>query len=332
MYRITEREMTLEDFLKLKKIKPFKGTRADAKGINFGALFGCSGPSLGVQLKGYGFDETKVTTAMNNFGLSNAVNQQILSAQAKGKSIDPLSVKYSVVGTKIRELFFKIYPCLLKRTEREQAFGKKHGYVRSWTGPVRHLPELRFMKKNAEGEVVGADAVLYKSEFAHLCNDATNSPIQTAEVYQAMPDVTAQMNFVTKFGLKSRVFNFVHDSFECYVYKPERDLYYAFLTALAAYDRQPYFDIPMHIDVEESDLSKGEIFRMGREINIEKYDLKEEIEKWNKKFPNKQLNYDEVYQVIVDSIPLHGVIDGKRYVGKRWIPKPCNNGDEYVKE
>ena len=32
-YRIVEREMTIQDFLKLKKIKPFAVNRKDAKGV-----------------------------------------------------------------------------------------------------------------------------------------------------------------------------------------------------------------------------------------------------------------------------------------------------------
>lgn len=287
---------------------------------------------MGVQLKGFGFDENKVNLTMKNLGLESAVNQQILAAQQKslknGKKVDPLAIKYSVVGTKFRELFFKTYPCLLKRTEREHAFAKKHGYVRSWVGPVRHLAELRFMKKNAEGEVVGADAVLYRSEFSHLCNDATNSPIQTAEVYQAMPDVTTLTHAFVELGLKSRVFNYVHDSFEMYVYKPERDLVYAFLTALAAYDRQPHFGIPMHIDVEEADPDLGETFREGREINIEDFDLKEQIAIWNEKFPTKTYTYDQFYSAIERCIPRLGVLDTTRYVGSGYRPTRAKSADE----
>lgn len=331
MYKIVEREMTLDDFLALKKKMPFKENRADAKGINFGAIFGCSGPSLGVQLKGFGFDENKVNLTMKNLGLESAVNQQILSAQQKslknGKKVDPLAIKYSVVGTKFRELFFKTYPCLLKRTEREHAFAKKHGYVRSWVGPVRHLAELRFMKKNAEGEVVGADAVLYRSEFSHLCNDATNSPIQTAEVYQAMPDMTTFTNIFVECGLKSRLFNFVHDSGEFYIYKPERDLVYSIFTRVAAENRQPYFDIPMHIDVEESDPDLGETFREGREINIEDYDIKVELEKWNAKFPTKQIPLEKIEALIKTYIPIHGVLDGTRKVGVPYKPRRAKDGD-----
>lgn len=281
-------------------------------------------------MKGYGFDETKVTTAMNNFGLGDAVNKKVLFMKSQGKKVDPLNVKYDVVGTKIRELFFKIYPCLMARTLREQAFGKKHGYVRSWTGPVRHLPELRWMAKNANGEVIGADKSLYSGEFAHLCNDATNSPIQTAEVYQAMPDVTSIMNMLVDMCLKSRIFNVVHDSFEMYIYKPERDFVYAFLTYIASISRQPYFDIPMHIDVEESDPDLGEVFREGREINIEKFDLHEEIEKFNEKFPSHQLSYDEIVKIVKKYIPLHGVLDGARYIGHGYKPRKSDGDLEVV--
>lgn len=321
MYKIVKRDMTLDDFLKLKKVKPYKTIRTDAKPINFGAIFACSGPALGAQMKNDGFDESKVNDSIKTFHLEDAVNNQILQAQmkTKGEPVDALQIKYAVVGNKIRELFFKLYPCLLARTEREQAFAKKHGYVRAWTGPVRHLAELRLMKKNADGEVVGADAKLYRSMFTHLCNDATNSPVQTEEVYQAMPDVTAFMSMALKLGLRSRIFNFVHDSFEMYVYKPERDLVYAYLTYVAGVNRQPYFDIPMHIDIEESDLDKGETFREGREVNIEAYDIKVELQKWCEKF-DKHFTFDDIDPVKNGWIPLHGYIDSERKVGIQYIP------------
>lgn len=328
MYKITKRLMTLEDFLKLKKVNPFKTARTDAKSINFGAIFACSGPALGSQMKNDGFDEQKVNTAINSFKLEDEVNKQILDAQlkSKGKKVDILNIKYAVVGNKIRELFFKLYPCLLERTEREQSFAKKYGYVRTWTGPIRHLTELRLMKKNSNGEVVGADAKLYRSMFTHLCNDATNSPVQTEEVYQAMPDVTAFMNMALKLGLRSRIFNFVHDSFEMYVFKPERDLVYAYLTYLASLNRQPYFNIPMHIDIEESDLDKGETFREGREINIEKFDIKEELNKWNDKF-GKNFTFDDIDAIKNKWITLHGVIDTKPKIGISYIPHKCNDNE-----
>ena len=146
-----------------------------------------------------------------------------------------------------------------------------------------------------------------------------------------MPDVTSVMTYLVENGLRSRVFNTVHDSLEMYIYKPERNLVYAFLTEIAAYNRQPYFDIPMHIDIEESDPDTGMIFREGEEINIEKYSLKDEIEKWNEKFPTKQLSYEAARECIERCIPIHGVLDGQRKLGIPYIPhSPSNCQDSEV--
>lgn len=314
MYKITEREMTMDDFLKLKKIKPFKQSRTDAKGINFGAIFACSGPALGAQMKAGGFDEKQLDASIATFSLENQVNAAILAQPGR----DRLSIKYDIVGSKIRDLFFILYPSLLKRTIREQTFAKENGYVRSIVGPVRHLHELRWMKKNDNLEVTGADRALYAKLFTHLQNDATNSPVQTEEIYQAMPNVTALWHCIKRMGLKSRIFNYVHDSQELYVHKDEREFIYAYLTALAAVDRQPYFSIPMHIDVEESDPNFCEIFREGREINIEQFDLHEELEKFNKKF-GTEWKYEDIEPS--QWIPRHGVLDTRQLVGQGYIPR-----------
>lgn len=265
-------------------------------------------------MKGGGFDEKQLDAAIKTFSLEDAVNAAILSQPGK----DRLSIKYDIVGSKIRDLFFILYPSLLKRTEREQKFAKENGYVRTIIGPVRHLHELRWMKKNENLEVTGADRALYSKLFTHLQNDATNSPVQTEEVYQAMPNVTALWRCINRMGLKSRVFNYVHDSQELYVHKDERDFIYAYLTALAEVDRQPYFSIPMHIDVEESDQNFCEIFREGREINIEKFDLHEELEKFNKKF-GTQWKYEDIEPS--QWIPRHGVLDTRQMIGKGYVPR-----------
>ena len=324
MYQIAEREMTMEDFLKLKKIKPFKQSRTDAKGINFGAIFACSGPALGAQMKARGFNEEQLDASIKTFSLENAVNAAILSNPGR----DRLSLKYDIVGSKIRDLFFILYPSLLERTLREQNFAKKNGYVRTIVGPIRHLHEFRWMKQNENGEVTGADRALYAKMFTHLQNDATNSPIQTEEVYQAMPNVTALWHCIKRMGLKSRIFNYVHDSQELYVHKDERNFIYSYLTALAEVDRQPYFSIPMHIDVEESDLNLGEVFREGREINIEKFNLKDELEKFNKKF-GTAWKYEDIEPS--QFIPRHGVLDTRQLVGEQYIPhkaKIDENGND----
>jgi DNA polymerase I-like protein with 3'-5' exonuclease and polymerase domains len=197
------------------------------------------------------------------------------------RGLDEVEIKYMIVGTKLRELFFQSYPCLLERVTREQQFALKNGYVRAWSGPVRHLAELRYIKHN-KGNVCGMDKKLFSKMFSHLKNDAANSTIQTAEVYQAMPDATSLQRNLWEWGFKSRLFNYVHDSLELYIYKPEKEVVYALLNELARIARQPFYDLPQHIDVEESDPDReGDFFKHGREINIEKYDLTTELKKWN---------------------------------------------------
>lgn len=278
MYKIKKRRVTLEDFLKLKKYQPFSSMRQNGKTINLATIFACSGPTLGRQMKQAGFTEEDCDATIATFGLENAYNQTLLNNTANK---DPVDLKYMVVGIKLRELFFQTYPGLLERVEREQRFAMKHGYVRTWSGPIRHLPELRYMKFNAQGNLVGMDKKLYSRMFAGMKNEASNTSIQTAEVQQAMPDATALQATFKEWGLKTRIFNYVHDSFVLYVHKSEKDLVYALLNKVAMEHREPYYGLRMYIDVVESDLNKGHYYDNGKEIDITTYDLDYQMKKWN---------------------------------------------------
>ena len=249
-------------------------------------------------MRNAGFNEKDCDDAMDTFNLDNVYNTSL----ANKPNQDPLTLKYNIVGSKLREIFFQTYPCLLDRVTREQQFALKHGYVRTWTGPVRHLAELRFMEKNAQGNVIGTDQLLYSKMFTHLKNDASNTTIQTAEVYQAMPDVTCLQQNLTKWGFKSRVFNYVHDSIGLYVYKPEKDVVYALLNQLAKIHRMPYYGLPQHIGVDESDLQNpNEYMKHGREINIEDYDLDKELKKYN--------NENGTELVFENTVPIYGTLN-----------------------
>ena len=297
MYTIRKRAITLEDFLRLKGFAPFKKMRFNGKTVGLGTLFAAQGRTLAKLLKEGGYTEADCDSAIDSFDLGSALAQLQLADKRGTKLVD---LKYIVVGSKLRELFFKTYPSLLLRVEREQSFAIKHGYVRSWSGPVRHLHELRYLSKNPKGNLWGIDKKLHSKLFASLKNIASNSTIQTAEVQHAAPDVTCVHANLKKWGFRSRIFNYVHDDLELYVYKPEKDVVYALLNKVANINREPYYDIPMEIDVNEADLSKGEIFKNGREINISGYDLDKELAKWNEA---RGLHPDESLEFI-NNIPL----------------------------
>jgi len=277
-YKITKRELDINDFLQIKNYSPYKKLRFNGKTVGLATLFAAQGPTLGRQMKVAGFNEADCDVALDSFNLVNAYNTAKNNPTNK---LSDLDLKYVIIGNKLRELFFKTYPSLLERVEREQKFAIKHGYVRTWTGPVRLLPELRYLAINGQGNLVGLDRKLYSKMFSSLKNEASNTTIQTAEVYHAAPDVTCVHNNLKKWGFKTRIFNYIHDSFELYVYKPEKKVTYALINEVSKICREPYFNIPMEIDVNEADPDKGEQFKSGRELNISKYNLNKELKKWN---------------------------------------------------
>ena len=277
MYKITKRKLELHDFLKVKNHAPFKKMRFNGKTVNLATVFACTGPTLGKQMKAAGFTESDCEATIQTFEMEDVWNQ----AKANNTKYSEMDLKYIIVGNKLRELFFQTYPGLLERTEREQKFALKHGYVRTWTGPIRHLPELRLVKRNNQGNLIGMDKKLYSKQFAGWKNEASNTTIQTAEVYQAMPDVTAINQLLEEWNLNTRIFNYVHDSICFYLYKPEKKLIYALLNQVSLEHRKPYYDLRMYIDINEADPDKDEFYDSGREVNIEKFDLKKEIKKWN---------------------------------------------------
>jgi len=279
MYKISKRELVIEDFLQLKNYSPFKKLRFNGKTVGLATLFACQGPTLGRQIKAAGFNEEDCDLAIESFSLEKAYKQAVLNPTNK---LSPTDLKYVIIGNKLRELFFQTYPSLLERVEREQKFALKNGYVRTWTGPVRHLPELRYLSKNAQGNLIGLDRKLYSKMFSGLKNEASNTTIQTAEVYEAMPDVTCIHTNLKNWEFKSRIWGYIHDSIELYVYKPEKDVVYALINEVAKLNREPYYNIPMEIDINEADPDKDKIFKGGVELSIRDYDLKKELKKWNK--------------------------------------------------
>lgn len=245
-------------------------------------------------MKNSGYSLEDVEEAIKMFGLEPILKDAI--SLGKAEKMGEKALKYAIVGDKFRELFFKTYPGLLERIEREKKFGIKHSYVRAWSGPVRHLPEMKYFKISPRNTLLGADSMLYSQMFAHLNNEAVNTTIQTAEVYWAMANATAFNKFMEKWELKSRIFNYTHDSFEIYVYKPEREIVYALLNELVQINRQPFYGIFMEMSVEEADLTKeGEYLKHGRELNINNFKLPEKLK--------KDFDDNEGF------IPIHGIVE-----------------------
>lgn len=281
--------MTFEDFLKLKKFEPTKTFRNKSKGVNFSAEFGASGHAIGTALRDlYNFTEKDCDDTIETLNLEKLYKQALLNDK-RGNT--PANIKYMVVGTALRDLFFKTYPGLMRRIQREHEFMYKNGYTRTWVGPVRHHSPIRFMNIK-DGKLYGGDKSNYSKLFKELQNNSANTGVQTAEVQHAMPDIVAIAQNLEDWKLKSFIFSYIHDSFEIALYYKERDLIYALCNKVATVIREPSYLLPIFLDAEVSDYTKGDYFKHGAEINIEKYDLDIELEKWNKEW-NMNLKYTD---------------------------------------
>ena len=258
-------------------------------------------------------EEVKETKRQYNF---KEVNKKTFKSDAE----EQLYMKYLTVAKAFWLIFFNTYPALMKRLEREKntiadetiihhsSDGKKgqnYGYMQSWKGPKRRLPEIRYMNKkqspyregreyNWRVSLQGADKIHWSKYFANLGNIAANSDAQILEAYSAFTLWHNMHTNLKKWGLKSRVFNGTHDSLDKFLYEGEENLVLAMEKWVATRPSVPYCDMPLDIEAEISDVSSheqrqetfyknGELFKAGNFV--------EELKKWNREHPDAQLKW-----------------------------------------
>jgi len=317
MLKISKRKCELKDFVDLKKRFPCNFLRTVAKHVGLGLLFYCQARTLATMLREGGISESDIDKIITVLGLEDETREAIRTWERKqqtgrievdrggpirNKPIslnDKTDVKFLVVAEKLHKLFYSNYPGLMERCEREHRFimeyvvdpvtkkRRRRGYARSWGGPIRHFPEIRYMTINAEGQLMGADKVMYSKIFSGMKNQASNTAIQTLEVYHTAPVVSCASHNFKKNDMKSRIWNFVHDSQDLYVYKPERELVLAmYETMMHAYDGSGH-GIPMEMEGDVADITGGKrgsgkdqhYYSHGDEVKLKGRDMKTEAEK-----------------------------------------------------
>lgn len=289
MLKITQRPAKIEDMLEAhdRKSEPWESWRRTAKTENFALLFGCAPGRFGQTLRDRGFSVQDCEDLIEDAGLTDKYNEAIQKAQEKapGQKLDLVTIKYSVCASFMRDGFFQGYKGLEDRIQREWEYADKHGYVRAWHGPFRHLPELLLVKYNSNGMLVGADKELWSKYVSELKNIACNSTIQTMEVRIAFCAIHYLCQTVKQWHLKSYMFSMCHDSEDWVIYDKEQDLVLALIKYAAEFYREPVKGIPMCVDFELSDLSTPELrqkysYHHGK--GMLGGDIHEELEKYNK--------------------------------------------------
>lgn len=288
-----QRELTVHDFIKNKDYYPFKNWRFTAKQINFSLLFGCSAMRFAVMLENSGYTESEAMEYIQQTNSLPMFNTEVIKQQGK---MSKKKVAYLVAATLMREAYFNSYQGLATRIAREQEYGRRHGYVRTWHGPVRHLPELKYCEYGPNGKPAGADKELYSQEFAHLYNDACNSTVQSLESRIAFSTWHEANKYLKEWNLKSRIWNNIHDSFDLWIWKPELELVASLMNACASWERPPVYGIHMSLDLEVADVQDMEhrentYWKHGQPVNI--IPIEEAVEHWNELHKNT-LNFKPI--------------------------------------
>lgn len=269
----------------------FGGWRRVSKTINFGVLFGCSAPTLAKQLENAGY---KASEAQEYLELTNNMdfyNNLLLTERKKRNGVtDPKKCMILAAANLMLEAYYNGFPGVKERALREKLFAWKNGYSRMWHGPVKHLPELKYMARNAKGELVGADKKMWSSMFSNLNNEAGNAPIQCMEANIAIKTIINVCRYAKEWKLKSYLWNMVHDSEDWCVWKPELTLVCALLNACSTWKRNPHFGIDMCMDFSICDPSKGyqnNFYHGGLENPFKIDKIEDAVEKWNNLPMNK---------------------------------------------
>lgn len=292
---IEHRSMTTKEFKSFTKDgyiekyqdKRFAGWRRASKTVNFATLFGATAPTMAKQLENAGYKEAEAEEYIELTNNTVRYNEKLI--QMRGK-MAPQKVKFLVAAELMLEAYYNGFPGVKERALREKLFAWKNGYSRMWHGPVKHLPELKYMARNAKGELVGADKKMWSSMFSNLNNEAGNAPIQCMEANIAIKTIINVCRYAKEWKLKSYLWNMVHDSEDWCVWKPELTLVCALLNACSTWKRNPHFGIDMCMDFSICDPSKGyqnNFYHGGLENPFKIDKIEDAVEKWNNLPMNK---------------------------------------------
>ena len=252
------RKITLEEFMRLKKDEhgPFIQMRQDAKGINFSFLFGAVASTFARRVLEVAWSEEQADQYIKDNNL-RALKDKIINRYPRE---EPLMWKLITCASDIRSKFFKTYPGLMARIDRERAFAMEHGYVRCWHGACRRIPELFFMSRNDKGRLNGDDEKLYGKLVGNLLNIAANTSIQNLEAIFVMSAITDLHLWTKEAECKSYVWGSVHDSIDFAIHEDEVEVV---CNKMLEFCRKTMLDMPLDIDITIADIMQSEYYKGG---------------------------------------------------------------------
>jgi DNA polymerase I-like protein with 3'-5' exonuclease and polymerase domains len=263
-HKTIQKQVTLDDFMRLKKDgATFETMRQNAKGVNFAFLFGATASTFARLTLEARWSEADADAYISEHKLFR-LKEKIISRYPRES---PLMWKYMTCATDIRDKFFKTYPGLMKRIERERKFAIQHGYVRSWHGACRRIPELFLADRDDNGKLSGDDQKLYGRQIGNLLNIAANTSIQNYEAVLVMDAIVQIVEEFKEKKMKSYVFGSVHDSIDLVIHKEEVTQAAEIIRRVCTADRPEAYGMPQDVDMIIADIVQGEYYKGGKDVS-----------------------------------------------------------------
>lgn len=264
---IEHRKITEEEFKKQKTCSGYAEYRNIAKHLNFLMLFGG-----GARMFAEHALETSWTPEQVNEYVSHMDPEILKKVCETYKNDSEIKQKYIAVAQVMKNNFFKAYPRLQERIDREDSFARQFGFCTSRFGSTRNFIELALAGKYD-----------IKNNGRMLDNLSKISSNYRAQNYEASITKKAMYEmqcWLENNGYKSRLFNEIHDSMDVYIYKKELRPVLAHLQHLTERKIPELKEtwVPLTVDCEIADLSDNQhndTYKHGRspiEFGIDDWD------------------------------------------------------------
>lgn len=254
MIEIRKRKVTRliseTEFKKLKKLEPFATYRQMAKSVNFGFLFGMASMTFAANTLETSWGQEQVDKFIEDY---NLYDKKFEIAQ-NFPDAEPTFWAYVAVADYIRSTFFKSYPGLMNRIERNKEIGERTGYIRSYHGAIRRVPMLLMKGKDDD-----------KKEIANMYNICANTTIQNDEACKILGCMIDFQNWCKENNIKSYMYGMIHDSVDLVIYRDEVKLVVNKLREI--FERQEDWQkgVPLAVDITICDLAAGDHYKGGLE-------------------------------------------------------------------
>lgn len=249
------REITEEEFKKQKKADPYAEQRQLAKCENFLLLFGGSAKVLSDSALETFWNEEQCDGFIEKYHCEPELEQ----AQKIYKGECLAKQKNIAVCMRLRSNFFKGYPGLWNRIQREKENAAENGYVRTVFGKVRNMIELRLRGKYDDETISGV--------LRNLENISANHAAQNLEACIRGRAQYEMQEWLAKNNYESYTWGEIHDSVDFCLKKGEVEPVLAHAKHL--FERIiPELQndwVPLIVDCEVSDLNKGDYYKGGRD-------------------------------------------------------------------